>query len=785
MRQNTVIVRPGFVVGMLLCATTAVAQQQAPAIGYMHPAGGRAGSTVDVVLGGYDWTPDIEAFVFAPGVQLNLTGEPSSVIVPEPPYWFGKKARRAPFLMPSETPAKLSIPADTPPGVYAWQVANANGAAARGRFMVSHGRELLEDADRSGPQPLDALPVTVSGQIRKIKEVDQYRFVAPHDGPITLALSAAAINSPLTATIEVHDASGKLIADASDTAHGELRLTFAVKHDQPYVVSVYDVDFRGNRSFVYRLAVSAGPQVVAALPAAGQRGETRNIEFIGFGLASGAARLESIIRPVTFSQNAMKSFAPQLETPFGLATPAMLLVSDLPEFVEAEARADEAMPLKIPSAVTGCLDVRYGTDEYVVAGIKGERWTLELAAQAIGSPLDVALSIHNEEGKELKRSDDLPGTTDAGLEFVVPADGNYHLAVTDSSGHSGSRCATYRLTVRATKAGFRLSGPELINVPLGGTAQLTINVARAGGFSDPIDLRIEGLPAGVTAPAEIQIPAKKNSVKIGLTCAEKMGTGATLLHVSGRATMGDAEVTEGIDPILLAVTMKPPFSIDAEGKNDVTKWPRGTTFPAPVLIQRDEGFAGEIVLEMAAKQGRHRQGINGPELTIPPDVERILYPVFLPEWLETTRTSRMVVNGVAQVPDPEGRVRFLSSKLKTRIGFLPTGALLKIDCNIPELEAVAGQRLAIPLTINRAKGLAEVAQVELVQDSASDSVLAAEPLAVDGRQSQAVLQVTPLTAPDFFGERQITIRATVMQQGHLPVVSETQVLVVWSGAKNE
>jgi hypothetical protein len=112
--------------------------------------------------------------------------------------------------------------------------------------------------------------------------------------------------------------------------------------------------------------------------------------------------------------------------------------------------------------------------------------------------------------------------------------------------------------------------------------------------------------------------------------------------------------------------MPPPFSLDAEGKNDVTKWPRGTTFPAPVLIERNEGFTGDIVLEMAARQGRHRQGIRGPELSVQPGIDRILYPVFLPEWLETTRTSRMVVNGVSQVADPQGRVRYLSSKLKTR-----------------------------------------------------------------------------------------------------------------------
>ncbi|MEO8499004.1 MAG: hypothetical protein ABI614_28405, partial [Planctomycetota bacterium] len=247
----------------------------------------------------------------------------------------------------------------------------------------------------------------------------------------------------------------------------------------------------------------------------------------------------------------------------------------------------------------------------------------------------------------------------------------------------------------------------------------------------------------------------------------------------GNAVISEREISKQLDPILLAVTMKPPFSVDAEGQDDVTKWPRGTTFPGPVLIQRNEGFASDIVLEMAAKQGRHRQGIRGPELTVPPGVERVLYPVFLPEWLETTRTSRMVLNGVAQVADPKGRVRYLSTKLKTRIGFLPTGALLKISCDVPELEVAAGQPFTIPLTIDRAKGLIEPARIELIDTRESQGLLGAEQLTATVDQSHMAFTVTPLVATGFVGERKVTIRATVLQLGQYPVVSETQVLIAF------
>ena len=122
--------------------------QQVPEIGYVFPSGAKAGSTVEVVLGGYDWTPDVELFVREPRINLRLTGTPGPVIVPEPPYWFEKKARRGPFLLPRETPATLSIPSDVPPGIYRWQVANANGVSKHGSFVVSavNSVEIVEKA---------------------------------------------------------------------------------------------------------------------------------------------------------------------------------------------------------------------------------------------------------------------------------------------------------------------------------------------------------------------------------------------------------------------------------------------------------------------------------------------------------------------------------------------------------------------------------------------------------------------------------------------------------------
>jgi hypothetical protein len=685
------------------------ADLKAPEPGYVFPPGGKAGTTVEVKLGGYDWTPDVELFVLDPRVKLQLTGEQGPILVPPPPYWFGAKSTLNALPLPRERPAKFTLPADLPPGPIRWAVASASGAGLKtGIFWVGTEPEVTEERATKIPQKLPALPITVNGRLSRNEEVDRYRFTASKDGPVMCEVFARRLGVNMNASVTIHDAQGKLVAATVDTDGEDLALTFTAKAGHEYTVNICDFDFRGDASFVYRLAFKEGPRPAMVIPLEG-------------------------------------------------------------------------------TAIRGAFEGKTTEAPYWIEGKKGDIWNLAAEARRFGSPLDLSLAVLDATGKELARNDDLPGTTDAGLTFILPVDGTFTVVVSDLSGKGGA----YRFTAEKAQRDFALTTVARLNVPLGGAADLVVKVERKGGMKEPIALAIAGLPEGVTAPTNLIIPADKAELKIALTGAENAGTGAAFITVTG--TAGDLvrpakapipgsfavryPPDEQTTSILLATTLAPRLKlvqVEADGGRKVH---RGSTHPAEVTLERLNGFKGEVSLQMSAAQSYQRQGITGPDMTVPADADRAFYPCFMPEWLETTRTSRMELIGVVKVPDAKGKMRYLATPMSGRITMSIEGAILKVSAEGKELKIKPGETVAIPVAVLRSAKLAEPVQLELKLPEELAGMFTAEPVTVAVGQTSAVFKLTCAKDAKFDGEATVTIRGTAMQEGRYAVVSEATVKV--------
>ncbi len=768
---------------LVICngASAQTARLAAPGIGYVFPPGGKAGATVDVQLGGYDWTPDMQWFVHDSRVKLEFLSPPGKILEPPPPYWFGSKAGSPPLPLPREVRARWTLPADLPPGPVRWQAANANGGTLVGVFMVGTDTEVVEDSSSRDGQSLPPLPVTISGRLFRNAEIDHYRFSTSQAGLVWCEL-ADRLGKPFCGALQIRDREGKVVVDVADTEERGLQFAFMAQAGGEYAVRLQEVDFRGDRSFVYRLSFDQVPRVQAALPAAGKRGEKRAVEFIGRGIVSGADKLESITREVTIpTEPQATSFAYRLETSRGLAKPINLLVSDWEELVEPASGDAKPRAIKAPFAVTSWFDAPGTERVWRFSAAKGDALRIVVEAERLGSPVDALVVVRDATGKEIVRGDDLVDSPDAAVDFKALAEGEYEIAVSDLAARVASRAATFRMTVlpAAAASDFVLNVPEKFDLPIGGKADLLVKLTRLGTFTEAVTVAIDGLPPGVNPAGELVIDPKKKDLKLSLEAAADCESNAVLVRVIGKATLAGKPVEREAGTVLLTCTMKPRCHIAPVDKDGGRTVSRGTTYPAQVIVERLEGYTGNVVLEQSAVQDRHRRGITGPELVVPPGVDRIAYPVYLPEWVETSLTCRIILNGVTQVPDPKGTVRHVVSAIDGRITMSPEGALMKLSHQAPELTVRGGEAFDVPLRLSRSVKVPLPAKLELVVPEELEGLLRADALTLPANQSVGKLRVTTQADARLAGEHELKFRATVMQDGNLPVISETSVPVVF------
>lgn len=782
--------------GVLLTLGTAAAQKAPdPEVGYVFPPGAQRGQTVTVQLAGFDWTPDLEFFVLDPRVRLTVEGSLTRHLMPEPPFPAGMKAYRPPPI-PREMTARIELPADLPIGPVRWQVANANGTSSTGVFMVGGGPEVVEDRASANPQRLESLPVTVSGRLARFEEVDCYLIEPARDGLVTCDLQARRLGSNFNGVVEVRDETGLFVADAVDTQGRDVSLTWPARAGGRYRIFVRDLNFRGNRAHVYRLAITAGPRVLAAVPAAGRRGETSAVELIGYGLATGRNELERITRTISFPDLPHQTlFTWRRETAVETAVDFTFPLSDLPESVERVAESGSVSAISVPIAVTGALDREHPSDRYRLPGRKGEAWSIAVQSQRIGSPLDVAVAIIGEEGKELAANDDLPGATDAGLEFSVPADGTYELVVSDVSGARPSPLNLYRLVVKQPEPDFTLNVPQRLNVPIGDKVELTVKAKRTGGFQAPISLTISGMPAGISFPSDLTMAGDQSELKIPLQSAGDAPSGAALVTISGAAQIGErrlshpAQASAGgnlaprapeellIDSILIASTMKPVTRIRPIETDERTVH-RGTIHLAELAIERLSGFNGEVVVQMDSRQpAKFRQGLTGPDAVVPAAADRIFYPCLVPDFAETVDAYRFLLAAAAQVPDSRGRVRYLLSKMQAddaSVAITVEGALLKISADAGGLTARPGESVRVPVKVARSAKLPAAVRLEVrTPRRMEQDDFSAEPLVVPPDQGEVMLPIQLGAGLRTPGKYALTIRALALQPGNPPALSDS------------
>ncbi|MBX9579199.1 MAG: WD40 repeat domain-containing protein [Gemmataceae bacterium] len=205
---------------------------------------------------------------------------------------------------------------------------------------------------------------------------------------------------------------------------------------------------------------------------------------------------------------------------------------------------------------------------------------------------------------------------DARVFFEAPADGVYQVRVADARGAGGPQHA-YRLTVRPPRPDFAVSvSPMSPGVWKGGGVPITVTADRKDGYDGPIAVRLEGLPAGFSAP-ETTIEAGQTTTAFALSAAADAAVPPnTQPRLIARATIGGKEVAReaslGTPKLLDGGDISVTTNLGA-----VSVGPGGET-RLVVEIEREGDFKGRVPVEVRGLPHGVRVldiGLNGVLLT--------------------------------------------------------------------------------------------------------------------------------------------------------------------------
>ncbi|HVP48734.1 MAG TPA: PPC domain-containing protein [Bryobacteraceae bacterium] len=468
--------------------------------------------------------------------------------------------------------ARISVGPGVPVGLHDYRLRTPSGTHV-GVFHVGSLPRLNEvepNNDLKHAQQV-TLPVMIDGVVDS-DDYDVFRFHAEAGQTLIFDVMATRAGSRLDSTITILDEHGSELDFIDDYyIHKDPYLSFAVKKTGDYFVRIAAATepiatlLDGSRYSSYRLVAGAVPHMVHVLPAGARRGATSEIKISGLNLGKvdrvvlGDSLAEGKVinatadaltvridvpQAVAPGRYPLRAFAGSLETPLQI----QMVVSDLDEKLATPARS-RANPQHItfPVALSGRFDQPKARDFFSLDVHAGERLVFDVDSMKLGFLDDPLVAVYTPDGKllashddRLQQNGDEPPNLDSYLVYTFEKAGRYIAMIRDCA-ERGNPNYVYRFAIYPAQPDFDLKSltPEL-TLFRGRTVPLPVRVRRFGGWSTPVEVWAENLPAGV-ATEKMTAEPKDTIVKDNCALDRQLdGTNVYLpMHVAADAPAGD------------------------------------------------------------------------------------------------------------------------------------------------------------------------------------------------------------------------------------------------------
>ncbi|MBC7816197.1 MAG: PPC domain-containing protein, partial [Planctomycetaceae bacterium] len=496
----------------MLAGRTAFGQVP-PVLNTVFPTGGQVGQSVEVTVSGSNLQGLRTLHCNVPGVRCERL---------------------------DATRLRLTIPADTPPGLCDLWAVGDNGVCSARTFAIGNRPEQLENEPNETVSSATSVPldVVINGRLDKAGDSDHFRFEAKQGQRVVIECSAERIDSRLRAVLEVFDAIGRRLAVNRGYFGIDPLIDFRVPSDGSYVVKIQDLTSSGSAEHYYRLDIDTGPRVAFSVPSVIERGKASRVALYGWNLRAdgkGAApavrddfdRLEVDIAaslaepswPLPVRLQPAQAVLAGASFPFqlpGSHAPVMIGVTEVPVVLDHDGNhsPSSAQEIAVPCEVSGQLVTGDERDWFAIPARRGEVFFIEALGQRIQSPVDLQISVLDPSGQQelVQFGDevrDIGGAfptahLDPAGRWVCPADGRYLVTIRNLiGGLQADPRRTYRLSVRREEPDFQLVAVPRrddlagLNVRRGGREVLDLFAFRRRGFDGAIRVSAKDLPAGV------------------------------------------------------------------------------------------------------------------------------------------------------------------------------------------------------------------------------------------------------------------------------------------------
>ncbi|MBT4866604.1 MAG: hypothetical protein HON53_15990 [Planctomycetaceae bacterium] len=442
----------------------------------------------------------------------------------------------------------VEIPSDARPGLYGLRVATPSGLSNVHLFAVDDLPIVVESETAGakagtaeiGPSnnSLDraqavAIPAVVVGT-SPASDIDCYAIEVTAGQRVSFEVVGNRLGKAFDPLVKIFDSNGRSVIERDNDVglFFDNRFEHTFKEAGRHYVRLTDTRYHGSRHWTYMLRMGRFPAARVAIPSTVQAGAHAVLHFPELGTGRREFEVPANLQGARFF------FGLRRDGDEGSAW-FPLSVSRLTNAMESEPNNMQmsATPATVPCNLHGSIDGPGDEDWFAMYLRKGDRLVFRSETQTIGSPADLELVLFGPGEKELRRSDD-SSFDDAKFTLTAPADGKYHLQVSEVVRKGGPAYA-YRVEVQRRQPALQLTSQiGRLAIPRGTRQPLPLTLARTD-FGGPVILSLVGAPTGMTL-RETTIPAGENAVTNALVVDPATPVGVYTVQVKASGTTGDS-----------------------------------------------------------------------------------------------------------------------------------------------------------------------------------------------------------------------------------------------------